>query len=79
MEEIMTKKENYTILFALVSLADKLYIKDTELSSTEKITNKFNKVIEENKNIFSNQKEFKEEIIKLFNKYVNKLDNKKGG
>lgn len=77
----MTNKEKAVILFALTSLAEKLNIEETELSPTENLTKKFDKILEENKNIFNNNEEFKLEIIKMFKKYVNKLNqkDKKGG
>jgi len=80
----MTSKEKSLILFALTALANELNIKDSELSTSEKLTNKFNKVVEENKNLFKNGDDTKLEIIKMFKKYVNKLDKdnkkvKKGG
>lgn len=77
----MKYKEKLIILFALTCLADDLNIKNNELSPTENLTNKFNKILEqeESKNILGNTDEIKQEVIKLFKKYVNKLnDNKKG-
>jgi len=82
----MITKEKAVILFALTSLAEKLNIKNNELSPTENLTKKFNKVLEENQNIFNNNDKLKKDIIKLFQKYVKKLNdnndsknNKKGG
>ena len=40
----MTSKEKVIILYAITSLANNLNIKDIELSTTEDLTNKFNKV-----------------------------------
>jgi len=74
----MKIKEKAVILLAIVCLANSLNIKDTELSTTENLTNKFNKVLEENKNIFKdNEEDIKQEIVNLFKKYVNKLNDKK--
>jgi uncharacterized membrane protein required for colicin V production len=70
----MNTKEKAIIVFALTALANNLNIKDTELSTTEKLTNKFDKVLKENENTFKDETDIKLEIIKMFKKYVNKLD-----
>lgn len=78
----MTTKEKAIILFAITCLANDLNIKDTELSTTKNLTNKFNKILEKYKNIFNNEDNIKQQVINLFKKYVNKLNNnndKKGG
>jgi len=78
----MTTKEKAIILFAITCLANDLNIKDTELSTTKNLTNKFNKILEKYKNIFNNEDNIKQQVINLFKKYVNKLNNnndKEGG
>lgn len=72
----MTNRDKAVILFAITCLADKLNINDTELSTTENLTKKFDKVLEENKNIFNNEEDIKQNVINMFKKYVNKLNNK---
>lgn len=73
----MTSKEKALILFALSALADKLNIKENELITTENLTNKFNKILEENKCIFNNRDILQQELSSMVKKYINKLSDNK--
>ncbi len=75
----MKFKENIVILFALTSLADNLNIKNDELAPTEKLSDKFNNLLDNEKitNIIGGNDKMKEIIINLFKKYVSKLSDNK--